>query len=156
MNTRHISHMKQIMKLAPPLNKKELDLTKKVAPISKKQAPVKKYKKQTIPVALREQVWITACGRVFEHKCITPWCKNIITVFDFESGHDIPESKGGPTTLENLVPLCRRCNNSMGDRYTFAEWSRLTSNVPETIRAIVPIPFWKRFICFFKYGKTKA
>lgn len=82
-----------------------------------------KYKKATIPLALREQVWIHHMGRVFDAKCPTTWCQNRITVFDFESGHNIPESKGGPTTLENLLPLCGRCNRSMSSTYTFDEWN---------------------------------
>lgn len=85
-----------------------------------------KYKKQPIPIALKESLWMTKMGRVFEGKCKTTWCKNTITAFDFQAGHDIPESKGGPTTLENLIPICTRCNQSMGDRYTFKEWCALS------------------------------
>ena len=61
--------------------------------------------KERIPKALREQVWIRRCGATFEHKCCTPWCKNIMTVFDFHVAHNYPESRGGPTILNNLVPL---------------------------------------------------
>lgn len=86
----------------------------------------KKRRKQHIPIALREQVWIKQMGKVFHGKCPTTWCQNTITVFDFQSGHDIPESKGGPTTLENLIPLCSRCNNSMGNHFTFKEWCALS------------------------------
>jgi hypothetical protein len=140
----HTNHMKQILKHTAPPPAPAVTL--------KKQAAGKKYKKKTIPVALREQVWLNHCGRVFEHKCSTPWCKNIICVFDFESGHNIPESKGGPTTLDNLVPLCRRCNNSMGDRYTFDEWARLEtmSAPPPPPPPPSPIRTWKRFFCCFR------
>ena len=79
--------------------------------------------KKKIPKALREAVWVHHNGRKFESKCMTPWCPNIITVFDFQTSHDVPESKGGPTTLDNLFPLCGRCNLSMGSQYTFKEWS---------------------------------
>lgn len=81
-----------------------------------------KYKKQSIPGALRKQVWISRMGKIFEAKCPTTWCSNIIDVYDFESGHNIPESKGGPTNIDNLIPICASCNRSMGDRYTFDEW----------------------------------
>jgi 5-methylcytosine-specific restriction endonuclease McrA len=91
----------------------------KKASIQKKGQP---YKKHKIPKAVREQVWIINMGRAFEAKCKTTWCNNTITVFDFESGHNIPESKGGPTTIENLIPLCSRCNTSMSNQYTFDEW----------------------------------
>jgi 5-methylcytosine-specific restriction endonuclease McrA len=81
--------------------------------------------KLRIPVALREQVWIRFNGRKFERKCYIKWCKNIITVFDFHVGHNIPESKGGPNTLDNLRPICSRCNQSMSNNYTIDQWNEL-------------------------------
>ena len=83
--------------------------------------------KATIPKALREQVWISWIGKKFSHKCLVNWCENIITVFDFECGHNIPESKGGSTDLKNLRPICGKCNRSMGDEYTIDEFSALSS-----------------------------
>lgn len=120
----------------------------------------KKRKKKPIPAAIREACWQKRCGRVFEHKCLTPWCPNIITVFDFQAGHDIPESKGGPTTVENLYPICSRCNQSMGDRFTFQEWSALQVPQPPMekqkemiIASPLPSPrrsiFSRFFRCFF-------
>lgn len=82
--------------------------------------------KEHIRKALREQVWLKHCGKKFEHKCYTNWCTNIMTVFNFDCGHDIPESKGGETILENLFPICRNCNLSMGNSYTFKEWNQLS------------------------------
>ena len=81
--------------------------------------------KTRIPLALREQVWLRFNGRKFEKKCYTRWCKNKINVFDFNVGHNIPESKGGPTVLENLRPLCSRCNQSMSNNYSIDEWNEL-------------------------------
>jgi 5-methylcytosine-specific restriction endonuclease McrA len=98
--------------------------TPRVSPLSSK-----KRKKQKIPVAFREQIWIRTIGKEFEGKCPTRWCQNRITVFDFQSGHNIPESKGGPTIPDNLIPLCSRCNMSMGDRYTFDQWSALNPSM---------------------------
>ena len=85
----------------------------------------KKEKKQSIPKALREQLWIRNCGKTFEHKCYVEWCENTITVFDFHVGHDKPESKGGNLTLDNLKPLCSRCNLSMGNKFTIKEWNTM-------------------------------
>lgn len=82
------------------------------------------YRKAKIPKALREQVWISKFGKKFESKCFTPWCKNTITVFDFQCGHDIPESKGGKTDISNLYPICSRCNMSMSNVYTLEQWCR--------------------------------
>lgn len=97
-----------------------------------------KYEKATIPKALREQVWIKTMGRVFEKKCPVSWCSNQITVFNFQSGHCVPESKGGATTIDNLTPICDRCNLSMGSQYTITEWSQTFQGTPRT---------WKQFWC---------
>jgi 5-methylcytosine-specific restriction endonuclease McrA len=78
--------------------------------------------KHKIPKALREQVWLVKVGRVFEIKCKVSWCTNKMTVFDYQCGHNVPESKGGGTILDNLVPICSRCNVSMGNQYTIDEW----------------------------------
>lgn len=105
--------------------------------------------KQKIPKALREQVWIVHAGRVFEHKCMTTWCNNNMTVFDFQCGHNIPECKKGKTDITNLIPICSRCNLSMGSQYTFTEWSlqsKATSPEKPTI--------WKKIVS--KLFGTKA
>ena len=90
-----------------------------------KKSANKKYKKKPIPRALKEQVWIQKAGHTFEIKCPITWCENHINAFNFHTGHNIPESKGGKTALENLVPICDRCNTSMGDRYSIDEWNKL-------------------------------
>lgn len=96
------------------------------APLStnpKKHIPP--YRKKKISGALREAVWIKTMGRAFEGKCPVTWCPNTITVFDFQGGHNIPESKGGTTTLPNLIAICSRCNLSMGNQYTIDEWNAM-------------------------------
>ena len=98
-------------------------------------------RKAQIPKALREQVWLHTMKRRFEGKCPVQWCANTITVFDFQCGHNIPESKGGKTTLDNLIPLCGRCNVSMGDRYTIDEWNvQFSAPTP-------PKGWWWHFLC---------
>ena len=79
-------------------------------------------KKKNIPKAIREQVWLQVIGKLYEHKCHIHWCKNIINVFDFHVGHDIPESKGGSLDLNNLRPICSRCNSSMSSNFTIKQW----------------------------------
>jgi 5-methylcytosine-specific restriction endonuclease McrA len=95
--------------------------------------PVTPYVKKKIPVAIREQIWIRTFGKAFQGKCPTRWCQNTITVFDFQAGHNIPESKGGQTSPENLVPICSRCNSSMGNQYTFVEWDALSKKSPPVV-----------------------
>ena len=122
----------------------------------------KPYKKKKITGALREAVWIKTMGKKFEGKCPVTWCPNTITVFDFQSGHNIPESKGGSTTLPNLIAICARCNFSMGNHHTIDEWNTmhapgtqpiLTPNVE--IKITHPKQSWiKKFMCcFFRRAK---
>jgi len=80
--------------------------------------------KVKIPKALREQVWLKYNGKTFETKCLVKWCNNKINVFDFHVSHNIPESRGGLTVIDNLRPLCSRCNQSMGNKYTIDEWDK--------------------------------
>lgn len=83
-----------------------------------------KYHKKSIPKALRQQIWLKHIGEKFTGKCVTKWCKNPITVFNYECGHNIPESKGGSTSINNLFPICGNCNRSMGDLYSIDEWQK--------------------------------
>ena len=84
------------------------------------------HHKATIPKALREQVWLTYVGRRYDSKCYINWCQNRITVFEFQVGHDVPESHGGATEIFNLRPICSRCNQSMGSQFTIQQWSALS------------------------------
>ena len=83
--------------------------------------------KASIPLALRQQVWLTYVGRAFETKCLVTWCNNKITAFDFDVGHNIPESKGGTLDISNLRPICHKCNISMSNSYTIDEWNRISN-----------------------------
>jgi len=99
---------------------------------------VQRFQKAHIPKALREQVWIQHYGTVFHNKCPTCWCQNRVNVFDFQVGHNVPESKGGSTTIDNLIPICGRCNLSMSNTYTFDEWSATFGSRKRT---------WFQFFC---------
>jgi len=89
------------------------------------------YRKARIPKALREQVWLHFNGKRFENKCYVKWCTNKINVFNFQCGHNVPENpkdkriSKGLTILENLRPICCRCNLSMSNIYTIDEWNDL-------------------------------
>ena len=79
--------------------------------------------KQRIPKALREQVWLKTNKQKFKVKCPISWCSNEINVLDFHVGHIIPESKGGATRIDNLMPICAKCNLSMSNNYTITHFS---------------------------------
>jgi len=85
-----------------------------------------KNRKKNIPKAIREQCWIKTFGNKYKSKCFIKWCKNDITVFDFHVGHDKPESRGGTLDINNLKPICARCNLSMSNNFTITQWSNLS------------------------------
>ena len=91
------------------------------------------YKKKKIPTALRQQVWMKQFG-LPDYKCPVSWCNNRISPFSFDTGHNVPESKGGKTTIENLIPICRSCNLGMGDRLTIEEWNAKYTEQPQSLQ----------------------
>ena len=105
-------------------------------------------RKKKIPKALREAVWMKSIGKKFEAKCLTPWCLNLMTVFDFQTSHNIPESKGGSLDIDNLFPLCSRCNQSMGNQYTLIEWCQKFKTKQKGC--------WARFKEYFFTSSSKA
>jgi len=90
------------------------------------------YHKKTIPKAVREQCWINTFGSTYKNSCYIQWCTNIINVFDFHVGHDIPESDGGSLDIHNLKPICARCNLSMSNNFTISQWNVLTKKQNKT------------------------
>jgi hypothetical protein len=90
-----------------------------------------KKKKEKIPGHIKTLVWSKYIGSsVPEAKCYC--CKHErVEIRSFECGHVIAEAKGGQLTLDNLRPICKGCNSSMGtmsmDEYAqkFFGWSVL-------------------------------
>jgi hypothetical protein len=71
-------------------------------------------KKKHVPISLKTQVWDKYIGK---DKGTAPCysCEHIeIRQSAFNCGHNIPESKGGQLTVDNLRPICATCNSSMG------------------------------------------
>jgi 5-methylcytosine-specific restriction endonuclease McrA len=104
-------------------------------------AAIKKKTKARIHCAVREQVWLNYTGQKFSTKCATRWCQNRIDVFNFQCGHKQAEAKGGATTVENLIPLCARCNLSMGTMH-FDTWDCLGAAAKPGI--------FRRFLSLFR------
>ena len=120
------------------------------------QPPPVPYKKTAIPKALREALWLKYFGKEFESKCCVKWCPNSITVYDFQAGHNVPESKGGATTLDNLVPICSRCNLSMGSQYSINEWNTLGSTDKPSAWTRFKERLQRYFRCFAAMPKPPA
>ena len=104
------------------LNKQKI---KQIINISKPITTNEHYLKEHIPKRVRELVWTTYNGKVFSCNCYVTWCDNKLNVFNFQVGHDLPESKGGTLDIDNLKPICSSCNLSMGNKYTITEWNKL-------------------------------
>ena len=69
--------------------------------------------------ALKTALWSKQIG-LEKGEVLCPVCRtNKITQRDFHAGHIVPESKGGPTKIENLMAICAHCNLSMGDTNLF-------------------------------------
>jgi hypothetical protein len=70
--------------------------------------------KQRIPSTVKSTIWSFYCG---QHNGSSPCmvgCGNLIYMNNFECGHIISESLGGPVHIHNLIPICGKCNKSMG------------------------------------------
>ena len=69
---------------------------------------------RNIPKSLKKSLWkkyfTMECG-----KALCPLnCGQYITQIDFEAGHIISRKNKGTNKLDNLMPICRLCNGSMG------------------------------------------
>lgn len=91
--------------------------------------PLLKVKDKKPKKADRKLIWEQHSGKIYEKKCYIKRCTTMINVFDFQVGHNIPESKGGSSSdIKNLYPICSTCNQSMGNKYTIDEWNELYSD----------------------------
>jgi 5-methylcytosine-specific restriction endonuclease McrA len=84
--------------------------------VPKESKPILKEKKKTISLLMKRRVWVKYIGEdVGKAKCL---CCNMsdITQMSFHCGHVLSENNGGPTALDNLLPICQSCNSSMGTR----------------------------------------
>lgn len=71
---------------------------------------------KTISKAIKKKLWDnyfgTDCGKI---KCPIN-CGSYITQLEFEVGHQISKYNGGGDDINNLIPICRLCNGSMGKK----------------------------------------
>ena len=75
--------------------------------------PAPQNKRGNIPRALRYAVWEKYLGKNNEAKCCC--CKNTtISITNFDCGHIKSNKDGGKIHIDNLKPICKTCNSSMG------------------------------------------
>ena len=76
-----------------------------------------KMQKTPIPTYLRKQVWEKYHGNSETAICPISYCQTQINRSaqgSMQIGHIISEKNGGKTVLNNLKPLCKKCNCEMG------------------------------------------
>lgn len=66
-----------------------------------------------ISKALKKQVW----AKCIDNQCEI--CEDEIDEKEFEAGHIVARALGGPSVLENLIPICFACNRGMGTRNAY-------------------------------------
>jgi len=70
-------------------------------------------KRKSCPKTVKEMVWAKYCGiNKMIGKCYV--CNRPIHFTSFEVGHNKAFTKGGKWNINNLRPICRTCNRSMG------------------------------------------
>jgi hypothetical protein len=79
-------------------------------------AKPKAYKKRKIGAGLKEALWHKVCGdECVKIKC--PVCQiRDLREKDFVAGHIDAERDGGETSIDNLIPICNKCNSCMATR----------------------------------------
>lgn len=83
--------------------------------------------RRAIPKAIKTALWDIYHPGKLKGKCYC--CKNEIDARSFEAGHIIPHCQDGPDTVDNLVPICRVCNNSMGSMHLNEYMARYHSSI---------------------------
>jgi len=78
------------------------------------------YKRESIPKCVRNALWINYFkdSRTGMCQCCL---REQITIGNFNCGHIVAHANNGPSSLENLVPICTLCNTSMG-KYDLKEF----------------------------------
>ena len=98
------------------VTKKGIDVTREFITAPPKRGrtfPKIPSKERSIyPKAVRETVWRKYFGNKMNGKCYV--CGKPIYFTDFEVGHNKARAKGGTSNINNLRPICRTCNRSMG------------------------------------------
>lgn len=89
----------------------------------------------------RKLVWERTNGENYKAACYAGCGVILNCMTGWEMGHDEPRSKGGTDELDNLRPICFKCNRQMGNRYTIEQWkTRIPKNKDEVDTERVRVP----------------
>lgn len=73
-------------------------------------------RKRYIPKALKVNSWKAVYGMDIGEAICYVCNSNKIYQADFECGHIISHANNGPTNINNLIPICKSCNQSMSKK----------------------------------------
>ena len=73
----------------------------------------KKEPRKQIPKAIRKLVWDSHIGKTIGETLCKCCNDATISQMNFHCGHIIAASNGGQINVDNLLPICQLCNNSM-------------------------------------------
>lgn len=80
---------------------------------------IEKKKRKNISAALKRDVWLKYVGNKAKIKC---FCCNVNEIYfcsgvhnTWQAGHVISDYNGGKAEINNLLPICKYCNNTMSD-----------------------------------------
>ena len=97
-------------------NWKEEIIIPKIESINNDVEKKVKYKKKSIPLALKKLVWNKYIGEeIGKAKCLCCGLTDISQI-SFNCGHIIAEVNSGQLCIDNLMPICQNCNSSMGSK----------------------------------------
>ena len=116
-------------------------MKKKIQTIRNKYTKLKKNngnktsKRRAIPKTVKTNLWDKYIGTTKrEGECYV--CHKLIKIEDFHCGHVISVNMGGSDSIDNLRPICSKCNLSMGTRNLedfkkeyFGESNKKTNNI---------------------------
>lgn len=99
--------IKKVPDIVPDVNNLVIKKETNVVVVKKKKT------KEKIPASVKNTLWSKHFDNSIQGNC--QCCKTeLISKNNFDCGHIISEKNDGKVHLDNLKPICRSCNSSMG------------------------------------------
>jgi len=83
-----------------------------ILPIELAESMSTSSERKSIPQSVRMELWRNHFGEQYEGTCFV--CSEKIKKDQFDAGHVIAHAEGGSDTADNMRPICKTCNTSMG------------------------------------------